>query len=59
MARPKSRGELKPLNVNIDADISNELTKKANETGIPKTTIVEKALKEYFEKHQKEFSALK
>ena len=28
MARPKSRGELKPLNVNIDADISNELTKK-------------------------------
>lgn len=59
MARPKIRGELKALNINIDADIAEKLSEISQITNIPKTAIVERALKEYFAKHNKEFEKLK
>lgn len=59
MARPKTRGYLKALNLNIKAEISDKLNEYAEKTGITKTYMVEKALTEYFEKHQKELEALK
>lgn len=58
MSRPKTRGELKALNLNIKAEIFDELNKYAEKTGITKTYMVEKALKEYFEKHKKELESL-
>lgn len=58
MSRPKTRGELKALNLNIKAEIFDELNKYAKKTGITKTYMVEKALKEYFEKHKKELESL-
>lgn len=58
MARPKTRGELKPLNLNIDAVVSDTLSKTANQTGLTKTIIVEKALKEYLEKYKVTFDEL-
>lgn len=58
MARPKTRGELKALNLNIKAEISDELNKYVEKTGITKTYMVEKALAEYFEKHKKELESL-
>lgn len=59
MARPKTRGDLKALNLNIKAEISDKLNEYVEKTGITKTYMVEKALTEYFEKHQKELEALK
>lgn len=58
MSRPKTRGDLKALNLNIKAEISNELNKYVQKTGITKTYMVEKALTEYFEKHRKELDNL-
>lgn len=59
MARPKTRGEIKALNINIDADIADKLSEVVKNTNIPKTAIVEKALKEYFKKHEKQLEGLK
>lgn len=58
MPRPKSRGELKPLNLNIDANISDKLNQINADTGLPKTAIVEKALSEYFDKYEKSLNEL-
>lgn len=58
MSRPKTRGDLKALNLNIKAEISDKLNKYVEKTGITKTYVVEKALLEYFEKHKKELEAL-
>ncbi len=57
MARPKSRGELKQLNMNIDARLFEKLSEVNVNTGIPKTTVVEKALRDYFNKYEKELNA--
>lgn len=35
------------------ADVFEQLQKMSDETGLPKTTIVEKALKKYIEKYDK------
>ena len=59
MARPKIRGDIKALNINIDAHIADELTRISNETGISKTKIVEKALRNYFDNNQKNLNSLK
>ncbi len=58
MAIPKTRGDLKALNLNIKAEISDELNKHVEKTGITKTYMVEIALAEYFEKHKKELESL-
>ena len=50
MARPKVKGDLKALNVKINADIYEKLDKESITTGIPKTLITEKALNEYLNK---------
>ncbi len=59
MARPKTRGETKPLNVNINSDLAGRLAENCSKTGISKTTMVEKALKEYFNNHSEELELLK
>lgn len=59
MPRPKTRGETKPLNVNIDSTLANRLSENCNKTGISKTMMVEKALKEYFANHSEEIESLK
>ena len=46
MSRHKTRGDLIALNLNIKAEISDELNKYVEKTGITKTYMVEKALKE-------------
>ena len=58
MARPKTRGDLKTLNINIKAEVSEELNRYVEKTGITKTYMVEKALAEYFENHRKELESL-
>lgn len=58
MARPKTRGDLKTLNINIKAEVSEELNRYVEKTGITKTYMVEKALSEYFENHRKELESL-
>lgn len=45
MAKAKKDGKL--VNYYIDNKILSQLEKYSEKTGIPKTTIVEKALKEY------------
>ncbi len=50
MARPKIKGDLKALNVKIDADVYEKLDKESLTTGVPKTLITEKALDEYLSK---------
>lgn len=47
MARPKVKGDVKALNLNIDAKLYNEVDKYSLKTGVPKTAITEKALNEY------------
>ena len=51
--RPKVRGDLKALNVKIDADIYDKLNKESLKTGISKVRITEKALEEYLKKGTK------
>ena len=51
--RPKVRGDLKALNVKIDADIYDKLDKESLKTGISKVRITEKALEEYLKKGTK------
>lgn len=58
MGRPKTRGDLKPLNLNIQANISDKLNYFTENTGITKTYMVERALSEYFDKHGNELDAL-
>ena len=38
MARPKTRGDLKTLNINIKAEVSEELNRYVEKTGITKNT---------------------
>lgn len=59
MPRPKTRGETIALNVNIDSTLAKQLADNCLKTGITKTVMVEKALKEYFETHSKEIELLK
>ena len=51
MARDKKDGKL--VNYYLDNKILSMLEKYSKETGIPKKTIVEKALKEYLSKNKK------
>ena len=48
MAREKKDGKM--TNFYLDKDVVELLEKYSEETGIPKTTIVEKAIKEYLKK---------
>ena len=57
MGRPKQRGDLKPLNINIDARLAEKLNEVNANTGLPKTAIVERALIEYFGCHEKELDS--
>ncbi len=45
MAKPKKEGQF--LNCYIRKDISDSLTLYSDDTGIPKTRVVEKALEKY------------
>ena len=47
MVRPKKEGQF--LNCYIRKEISEALTTYSDDTGIPKTRIVEKALQEYLD----------
>lgn len=59
MARPKSKGETKALNMKINAELFDELDEIATNTYYSKTTIVEAALKEYFENHKENIEKAK
>jgi len=49
MARPKR--DARYLNVYIDNNVVDQVDEFAEQTGIPKSRIVERALIEYMEKH--------
>jgi RecB family exonuclease len=52
MARPKSK-ESKAVNINMDVTVLQELEKYCEETGLTKTTAIERILKQYFESQNK------
>ena len=56
MARAKK--DSKALNVNLDVEISNQLTEFCNNTGFTKTVVVEKSIdkfiKDYYKAHPEE-----
>lgn len=54
MARPKVKSEQKALNLRIDAKVYKELDKQSIKSGVPKTTITEKALSAYLKMNRKE-----
>ena len=49
MARQRKDGEF--INVKIRQDIADKLNQYAKDSMIPKTSIVEKAIEEYLDKH--------
>lgn len=53
MARPKIKGNLKALNVKIDACVYDRLDNESLKSGVPKTVITEKAIDEYLKKKDK------
>lgn len=53
MARPKSK-ESKAVNINMDVTVLQDLEKYCEETGLTKTTAIERILKQYFETQNKE-----
>ena len=53
MARPKSK-ESKAVNINMDVTVLQDLEKYCEETGLTKTTVIERILKQYFEAQNKE-----
>ena len=53
MARPKSK-ESKAVNINMDVTVLQDLEKYCEETGLAKTTAIERILKQYFEAQNKE-----
>jgi antitoxin component of RelBE/YafQ-DinJ toxin-antitoxin module len=48
MARPKSK-ESKSVNINMDVSVLARLEAYCEETGLPKTTAIERILKQYFD----------
>lgn len=48
MARPKTK-ESKSVNINMDVSILARLEEHCEKTGLPKTTAIERILKQYFE----------
>ena len=48
MARPKSKNS-KSVNINMDVTVLSLLEQYCEETGLPKTTAIERILKQYFE----------
>lgn len=48
MARPKSK-DSKSVNINMDISILARLEAYCEETGLPKTTAIERILKQFFE----------
>jgi hypothetical protein len=53
MARPKSK-ESKSVNINMDVAILARLEQYCEETGLPKTTAIERILKHFFETQSKD-----
>ena len=53
MARPKSK-DSKAVNINMDVAILERLEKYCEETGLPKTTAIERILKQFFENQSEE-----
>ena len=51
VGRPKKNG--KHVNCYVREDIANALEELTIKTGLPKTTVVEKALIEYIERYKK------
>lgn len=58
MARPKKKGIQKALNINIAIELANELDEVSDQTGLPKTKIVEKALKDYLKNNKEILKAV-
>ena len=55
MARPRKEKETRALNLKIDSHVFELLDDYSEKTGISKTFIVEKSLKDYIESNKKEF----
>jgi hypothetical protein len=53
MAKPKSK-ESKSVNINMDVAILARLEQYCEETGLPKTTAIERILKHFFETQNKD-----
>jgi RecB family exonuclease len=53
MARPKSK-ESKSVNINMDVSVLASLEAYCEETGLPKTTAIERILKQFFDTQSKD-----
>ena len=53
MARPKCK-DSKAVNINMDVSVLARLEQYCEETGLPKTTAIERILKQHFEEMDKE-----
>lgn len=58
MARPKKKNETRSLNLKIDSKVFDLLDEVSDKTGITKTAIVEKSLREYFVQNKKWLKAV-
>lgn len=50
---PQHKKDFIPLNCKLDKEIAEDLDKFIKETGLSKTTTVEKALKKYIDEYNK------
>ena len=57
MARPKKDVKTRMINMKIDEKIFEMLDDASVKTGISKTALTEKAIKEYLDNHKKEIKA--
>lgn len=48
---PRAKKDSRPFNIKLSLPLWKKVEKYNQETGIPKTVIVEKALEEYFKKN--------
>ena len=58
MARPKKDKQKQAINMRIDKEVYDLLDDVSEKTGITKTAIMEKALRNYFETNKKELKAI-
>ena len=58
MARPKKDKQTRSINMRIDKEVFDLLDDVSEKTGITKTAIMEKALRDYLESNKKELKAI-
>lgn len=50
---PRQRKEYSPISIKMDKAVFARLQGYSEESGVPKTTVIERAVMDYIEQHQK------